>query len=66
MKGKITQGINSDLSIKAFTPLLIRIFLLTCKETWDGLIKDKTRTRERHPVLLTKPSQSFQMKTQLC
>lgn len=52
---KITQEISSDLSIKAFTPLLIGIFPLPCKETWDGLMKDKAKGRERHSALLTKP-----------
>lgn len=63
---KIIQGISSDLSIKAFSPLLIGSFLRPCKETWDALMKDKARGRERHSALLTKPSQPFRMKPQLC
>lgn len=63
---KIIQGISSDLSIKAFSPLLIGIFLLPCKEIWDGLMKDKARGRERHSALLTKPLQLFRMKPHLC
>lgn len=56
---KIIQGISSDLSIKAVSPLLIGIFLLPCKEIWDALMKDKARGRESHSALLAKPSQPF-------